>query len=205
MALTGYNELLSELLGWTDDIGLSGDTATFVTLAEGTIYRKMRIGAMEDDFSVVLSGGEAALPADFIEMKHLRIVSSGATNNLLEPIDANELYRQFPKRTSDGKPVVFARDQTKLIFGPFPDSNYTVKGTYYKRLAALSTTNTTNWFMANAPDLLLAASMVEASLFLIEDERSPAWKQKMNQIMQDIYEEENQARASGGPKRSIAR
>lgn len=48
--------------------------------------------------------------------------------------------------------------------------------TYYKKEAALSDSNATNWYLANTPDLLMFAALMNAAPFLVNDERIPTWK-----------------------------
>jgi hypothetical protein len=62
-----------------------------------------------------------------------------------------------------------------FIFGPYPDSAYTVQGTYYSRGMALSTANPTNWMVLETPEALHAACMVEAGKFLKDDTMVGQW------------------------------
>jgi hypothetical protein len=72
------------------------------------------------------------------------------------------------------------------VFGPYPDSNYTVKGVYYKQLTALSDSNTTNWLTTDAPDLLLWATLSEAAPFLKDDARIGIWEGKYQAAKQAL-------------------
>ncbi len=63
-----------------------------------------------------------------------------------------------------------------FIFGPYPDSAYTLQGTYYQNATPLSTTNTTNWLVTSRPTLLHAACMVEAGKFLVDDALIGRWQ-----------------------------
>ena len=62
-----------------------------------------------------------------------------------------------------------------LIFGPYPDGNYTVQGTYYAKAALLSATNTINWMVLYCPTLLQAACMIEVAKFLTNDQLLTRW------------------------------
>ncbi len=52
-----------------------------------------------------------------------------------------------------------------ILVAPTPDSSYTIEMTYARRLAELSSSNTTNWLTQNAQDLLLYACLMEACTF----------------------------------------
>ena len=56
-----------------------------------------------------------------------------------------------------------------------PDSATTLQINYYKKLTALSDTNTTNDILTNYPELYLYASLAESSPFLMQDERLQVW------------------------------
>jgi hypothetical protein len=62
-----------------------------------------------------------------------------------------------------------------FIFGPYPDGNYQVAGTYYQKIPGLSSGNTTNWVVLNAPMMLLEACMKQAALFLEDDQMLARW------------------------------
>lgn len=72
---------------------------------------------------------------------------------------------------------VVASLTSQFVFGPFPDSQYTLQGTYYASAALLSRTVATNWMVVNAPSLLLAASMVQAATFLKDLQMLQTWGQ----------------------------
>jgi hypothetical protein len=93
--------------------------------------------------------------------------------------------------------VFFAQEADALMFGPYPDSNYTVKGVYYQKLAALSDSNTSNWFITNAPDLLRYGALCEAAPYMQADERIGVWEQKYNQVKQRIERTERREKSSG--------
>lgn len=84
-----------------------------------------------------------------------------------------------------------------FIFGPYPDSNYTVQGTYYQKAAALSGTNTTNWMVLNAPDVLLAACMVVASRFVKDAEQVQVWEQMYQTSLQQLIMQDKAERWAG--------
>jgi hypothetical protein len=123
----------------------------------------------------------------------------GTPMGKLQRKDAEWIYHHYPTRSADGKPKFIAREADNFIFGPYPDSAYTVKGVYYKKLDALSASNTTNWFITNAPDLLLFAALCEAEPFLVNDPRVALWEQKYEQIRSRVQREDDQEEFSGSP------
>jgi len=63
-----------------------------------------------------------------------------------------------------------------FIFGPFPNSAYTVNGSYYASASVLSGTVSTNWLSSTIPNTLLAACMWEAGLFIKDQTTIGIWQ-----------------------------
>jgi hypothetical protein len=176
MALSTYSDLVTAVGTWLNRTDLTSYAPDFITLAEERIYRNLRVKAMETALSSTMSSGTIAVPSDYIELKSAYI--DGSSVYALERLSVEEIYTKYPTRSSSGKPLYIAREGESFIFGPYPDADYTVKGIYYARLAALSTTNTSNWLTTYAPSLLLFGALAEAAPFLKDDQRIVIWEQK---------------------------
>ena len=176
-----------------DDMDAVGGTwDILIGLCEAEIYRDLRIRFMESAFSVTIASGVAALPADFLELKHVYV--DGSPTQGLDPKSAAWIYANYPTRAAEAKPVFFAQDADNLIFGPYPDSAYVIKGTYYALPTALGTGNETNWLTTNAPDLLLNGSLLASVGYLGEDERSPGWQRNYTDAFNRIMEADERER-----------
>jgi hypothetical protein len=200
MAITSYSTLQTAILGWVhrgSDATLTAEAPLLVQFAEARIYRDLRIRCMETALSSAIASGVVAVPTGYVEMKYAYI--NGSPTQKLQRKDAEWIYHNYPTRSSDGTPKFFAREADNFIFGPYPDSAYTVKGVYYKKLDALSDSNTTNWFITNAPDLLLFAALCEAEPFLVNDERVALWEKKYDQIRARVQREDDGEEFSGSP------
>lgn len=174
MAITSYATLQTAVANWLASDDLTTYIPDFITLAEARIYRELKIRQMEVALSSAIASGVIAVPSGYSEMKFAYV--NGTPIKPLERVSLETLYGQYPTRSADGKPSVFAREGTNFIFGPYPDSTYTIKGTYYSKLAVLSDANTTNWLITDAPDLILFASLVEAKAFIHDDPRIGLWE-----------------------------
>lgn len=197
MSISAYSELKTAVANWINRSDLTSYVPDFIALGEARIYRELRIRAMEASLSTAISSGVLALPNDYVELKHARI--DGSPSQILTRKTAAWIYENYPERSADGMPSFFAQDAGSFIFGPYPDSNYTVKGTYYKRLTALSDSNTTNWFTTNAPGILLFAALCETEPFLKNDARILVWQGKYDQEKSGIELEERNEQFSGSP------
>lgn len=195
--ITSFSTLKTELAGMLHRSDLTSDLPLFIQLGELRIYRDLRIRAMETALSSAIASGVIAVPSGYVDLKFAYI--NGAPVRTLEKKDAEWIYYNYPTRSADSTPNYIAREADNFIFGPYPDSAYTVKGIYWKKLTALSTDNETNWFTSNAPDLLLFASLCEAAPWIQEDARIPIWENKYALIRDRIQREDDREEFGGGP------
>lgn len=200
MAITNYAELKTAISNWTH----RGDIATYaddlVTLGEARINREIRATEMETAMSVTISSGVATAPTGFMGLKNAYV--DGSPTQKLYVKSAADIYDKYPDRSSQGKPTFIAYDAGNFIFGPYPDSTYTIKGTYYKLQGPLSS-GTYALFTTN-PDLFLFASLAEAAPFMVNDKRVQLWEAKYNQIKNDINARSESQRYGGGLAMSVA-
>lgn len=197
LTITTYAELKTATASYLNRSDLTDQIPLFIRLAEIRIYRDLRIRPMEATLSTAISSGVIALPTGYVEMKNARI--DGSPSSPLIRKDAEFIYHRYPTRSSDGKPIYFAREAENLIFGPYPDSAYTVKGTYYKKLPALSASNTTNWFITDAPDLLLFGALLQAMPYLDNDARLETWGKMYAAAKDRVQREDDNEEFSGSP------
>lgn len=105
---------------------------------------------------------------------------NGTGNNTRNPIFARayEYCRSYwPDATQTSTPQFYADyDYQHWLIAPTPDAAYPFEILYYQLLPLLDDENQTNWLTEYAPQLLLYASLLEATPFLKNDERIPVWK-----------------------------
>lgn len=198
-----YATLKSEVAAWLHRSDLTDQIPGFIQEGENRIYRDLRVRQMETTFTDTIANGTIATPASYLEMKYLYVNASPVTK--LQRKDAEWIYLNYPTRSSSGVPKFFAREAETFIFGPYPDSTYTLNGCYYKRQAALSDTNTTNWLITDAPYLILFASLCEAAPWIQNDERVVLWERKYEQIGKQLQINDEREEFSGSPLQVTAR
>jgi len=200
MSLSTYADLKTALSTWTRRADMATYADDLITIAEGRIFKELRCKEMEAALSVTMSGGVAAIPADYAELKYAYI--SGTPVVMLQRKDPSWIYLQYPYRSSDSKPKFIARDVGNFVFGPYPDSDYTVTGTYYKKLTAVS--SSVNALFTNNPDVYLAASLTEAFRFLRNDQMMKYWDDRYIAIKAEVSNQDKAERFSGGPLTMVA-
>lgn len=196
MSVDSYTTLIAEIPNYVDEVFTSADIDTFVDLAEDRINRDLRIPAMETALNVTLSGGVAAIPSGFRELKTAYIDGNPTRPLEMRPLDWIHTYH--PHRASQSKPSFIGIDGTNFVFGPYPDSDYTLKGTYYKAFDPLSGSNETNWLTDNAKGFLLYACLIYASEFTRDERGERLWASKYDRELNRIKEETKRYRLASG-------
>ena len=195
--ITNWATLKTEIANQLNRTDLTADVPFFVQLAEFRIYRELRVRQMETALNSTMSSGEIAVPSGYLEMKHAYITSTPVTK--LERKDAEWVYQNYPTRSSAGKPQYFAREGGNFIFAPYPDSAYTVRGIFYKQLDLLSDSNTSNWLITDAVDLIFFASLCEAKPWMQDESRIDVWEAKYQAAKQRIQLQDTAEEFSGSP------
>lgn len=199
--IVDFTTLKSNLEGTLNRSDFSAYEDMLVQMGERWIYRNVRCRSMETALAVTISAsvaGAAVVPSDYLELKSAYVNSSGYRVPLQRK-NVEFIYGNYPLRSSDDVPKFLAREGTSFIFGPYPDSAYTVQGIYYKKYASIVTASgaTTNALIQDHPDLWLFAALCEAEPFLENEERLPLWKSKRDAIANDINQEEQASSWSG--------
>jgi hypothetical protein len=181
-----YTSFGASLAGFMDvDASAIGATmiANLITVGEDRLFRESRTADMETAFSDSISSGTLALPASYLALKFAYVNTSPQV--ALERRSAEWIYGNYPQTTTSGIPKYIARAGSSFIFGPYPDSAYTVKGVYYKRLTSISGASLNALFVTN-PDLYLFACLAEAEIIIGRDARIAIWESKYQRILADM-------------------
>jgi hypothetical protein len=89
----------------------------------------------------------------------------------------DDTQTNFSTYAAYGPPKFYADyNYQNFIFAPTPDQAYPAELVYYEEPALLDATNNTNFITQYMPNLLLYATLLEATPFLKKDERVPLWQ-----------------------------
>jgi hypothetical protein len=175
MAISTYTELQAAINNWLDRDDLTDRVPEFIALAEARIARRLRVRGVEERSTTPLIAGQEyySLPSDFLEARNVQINTNPV--NSLTYRTPYQLDKEYPS-TGTGTPCCFTIIGNEIQLKPIPGSTDNMEISYFQRLSALSGSNPTNWLTANAPDLLLYGSLIEAEAYLVDDPRIPVWK-----------------------------
>ena len=195
MAISNYTELTDAISAWLDvsTESISSVVSNLVLMGEARIMRELRTPEMETAMGVTISSGVIAVPTDLAELKYAYVDIN--PTQYLQMVPTSYIYDRYPTRSSEGKPQFMARDGSNFIFGPYPDSDYVIRGTYFKHLTGVQTT-INGLFTAN-PDLYLFACLAETEPLLGRDPRVQLWEAKYRMVKELVNGEANGSRLGG--------
>ena len=200
MAISTYAELQTAVANWLDRDDLSDRIPEFIALAEARINRVLRIRLMESKYtaSTVAAQRNYALPTGYIQMRNFQINTSPIT-----PLQyvTPEIYDRLWGGSAGGTPQFYTIIANEIQLGPIPASVLTMEMLFYKRITALSGSNTTEAMLTDNPDIYLYGALMEAEPFIMNDERVGLWAQGLQQAIANLQEQDNKDRHSGSALR----
>ena len=200
MAIGTYAELQTAVANWLDRDDLTDRIPEFIALAEARINRVLRIRLMESKYtaSTVAAQRNYALPTGYIQMRNFQINTSPIT-----PLQyvTPEIYDRLWGGSTGGTPQFYTIVAGEVQLGPLPASVLTMEMLFYKKISALSVTNTTEAMLTDNPDIYLYGALLEAEPFIMNDERVGLWAQGFQQSVANLQEQDNKDRHSGSALR----
>ncbi len=197
MALTNYSELKDAVASWLKRTDLSPVLDDLIRLAELRIFREVRNQDTTGAYSTTVgSTGTTAAPSDFLGWRDVA-VSNGRTTYPLDTTTPNQSLESmdYPGHTGLPRKIALSGDGTSFTYYPFPDGDYPVSGTYYKKPGTLATSVYS--LFTNNPDLFLFGALAEAAPFLKDDKRVTLWEAKYQNIKDEVNNQYNRTRFSG--------
>jgi hypothetical protein len=144
------------------------------------------------------TGGDSTveLPSDFLEARDFYV-----STNPIQPLTYSSpaIFSRNTKSTTSGKPLDYTILASEFKLSPIPDSTYTLELLYFAAPTFLSDSNSSNVFMANAPDVLLYASLLEAEPYLMNDARIQVWGSLYDRGIATLSTSDESSQYSGVP------
>ena len=198
MALTNYSDLKTTVANYLGRSDLTNQIPDFISLAEIRLSRELRIRQMLKTVTANTTGGDSTvgLPSDFLEMRDIYIVGNPRSSILYQ---TPSVFSRNARADDSGKPVFYTMCGMEFEFATMPDTNYTLQMVYYAKPNALSNTNPSNVFMANAPDALLYGSLLEAEPYLMNDARAQLWNTFYNVAVERLKVSDDESEYPGVP------
>lgn len=204
--ITSYSTLLTAVADYLAKSNLTSFTPNFVQNWEEKFLRQPKnFGRwMETSLSSAIASSVVAVPAAYLGLKYAYVDGSPASR--LDRVSLNQLYGTYPRGGDSDRPRWISRDTSNFVFGPIPDSDYTIKGVYWAKptlLRSFASDAAAHWIIVNAPDLALYGALIEAEPFLKNDKRLATWQGFYETALKnyrDLHKEED---VSGSPVQEV--
>jgi hypothetical protein len=166
-----------------------------INLAERRIARELKVEGLINVLTGTMQPGLAVYPKPDRWRSTVSFnFGTGDQNNeynQLFPRSYEYVRSYWPNRSDTDVPLFYAEyDYNNWIVAPTPDQAYPFEVLVYQLLPLLDETNQTNWLTDYAPQVLLYASLLEATPFLKNDERIPVWQQMYDRSAQALNGED---------------
>lgn len=152
-----------------------------ITLAEQRIARELKVQGFINVVTLDMIPNQSVYskPDRWRDTVSINI-SSAPGSSMRNAVVARgyEYVRSYwPDSTQTGRPIMYADyDFQHWLLAPTPDVAYKAEILYYQLPPLLDETQQTNWLTEQAPQLLLYATLLEATPFLKNDERISTWQ-----------------------------
>lgn len=159
-----------------------------ITLGERRISRELKIQGFIRAVTTPLQAGVAT----YRKPDRWRDTVSMTLNGAPIFARAYEYCRNYwPDEAQTATPQFYADyDYNHWLITPTPNADSTLEVMYYEQPRFLGEDFQTNWLTEYAPDLLLYATLLEATPFLKKDERIGTWQQLYDRAAQALNGED---------------
>jgi hypothetical protein len=198
MSLSNYSGLKTTVANYLGRSDLTAQIPTFISLAEIRLARQLRLRQMLKVVTTqtTVGDGTIGLPSDFLMVRDFYVdINPRQPLSYLSP----SAFTRDARPHESGKPIFYTQRGLELELAPKPDTNYPVVLLYYAKPPELSDTNASNVFMANCPDALLYAALLEAEPYLMNDARLATWTQMYSIAVTSLAESDNASEYAGVP------
>ena len=189
-----YSSLTSIVLQYLErsDTAVVNAIPTFITLAEFEIAQEIKTLGQLQLVQSQLTVGNPVLqkPARWRKTVSMNYTDATGNKNPLLLRKYEYLTNYWPDSASTSAPLYYAdTDWDHFFIAPTPDQSYAFELLYYERLLPLSSVNQTNWLTQNAPNAMLFGTLLQAVMFLKNDQRT-IFEQKYQEAIQALKAED---------------
>ena len=163
-----------------------------INLAERRIARELKVEGLINVVTSTMQVGLAVYPKP--DRWRTTVSFNYGIDNLytqLFPRSYEYVRSYWPNRDETSPPLFYADyDYNNWIVSPTPDQAYPFEVLVYQLLPLLDDSNQTNWLTEYAPQVLLYASLLEATPVLKNDERIAVWQSMYDRSAQALNGED---------------
>jgi hypothetical protein len=183
MAFTNYSAFVTTVENYLARTDLTSVIPDFVQMAQLRMSRDLRTEAMLKVATTTPTDNKVAFPTDFLELREMHF--QGNPPIILE-YQSPDLFFRNGQTSLSGRSHYFTMLGTEFQFAPSQNSDYTIQILYYAQPTFISSTTSSNLFLAYYPDALLYATLAEAEPYLMNDPRVATWSALYDRAIANI-------------------
>jgi hypothetical protein len=200
--ITTYQELQDHVASTLLRTDLSTEVTAFIQMAEQTFMRDPRVRKLQDAGTLSVSADGTVLPSDLYSVESW-YHDDGTRFGPIEVVNADMLGQlkgsRFGNRT--GAPEYAAIIDGVARYAPTPDQAYATKFVYWRKVDPLTAGNTTNWLLDDHADIYVYGALMEASPYLMDDNRVPIWEAQLEKRLEALHQATQDSQFSGTLRR----
>lgn len=195
-----YADWVSGVRDWLDADHLTdAQVGSFISLAQSRMNRELNAWEMEATISPEATAGAVALPIDFNRIRQVSIEGVGT-------YDASTKGEIVNRRAvKDETRRLFAIDTGAIILYPAISDGVTVTIDYYISVPEISVSVDTSVFTEKYADVMLWASLVEGSNYIVEDDRGSVFEAKYQTALDQSNQQPKKVKFGSTPLRRLVR
>lgn len=200
--VTTYQELQDHVADLLIRSDLTTPMTTFIQMAEQRLNRDERVKKLVNRGDFTVSADGTAMPSDILSIESW--YHDGPTyRGPIEITSADNLGHLKRLYGDTGAPAFAAIIAGTALYAPEPDGTYTTKLVYWRKVDALSASNTSNWLLADHADIYVYATLAEAAPYLKDDNRVPLWENILQQRLEALHLTTQNEQFSGTMRRQF--
>lgn len=187
-----YDNLVSTIKQYLErnDASVVERIPTFITLAEFEIAQQIKTLGQIQVVQANMSVGNPILQKPARWRKTVSMTVNTGTQKSPVFLRKFEYLQSYNNEGSTGLPIYYGDyDYDHWLVAPTPDDDYQFEVLYYERLEPLSSENQTNWITNNAPNAMLFGTLLQAVIYLKDDQRQ-IFQQKYDMAMAALKAED---------------
>jgi hypothetical protein len=200
MAISTKAELHTAVANWLNRSDLTDRIPEFITLAEASFNRNLRTRDMLVRSTASVTSQYISIPTDFLEMLNIELTSTSPSRRLIyASSDRADDFRSQQNDTT-GIPIYYTIEGESIQLTPVPDTSYTLQLNYYKTITALSglADSAYNQLLTSHPDVYLYGTLMQASPYLMDMEKTQIWDGLLARSMQELQSSDEASKYAGG-------
>jgi len=183
MSIATFSDLKTQIASWVNRTDLTdAQLALFVGAAESDIRNDVEVRESEQSTTGAIASGTFSAPADFL---YARVVT--VDDHVLDYLAPSYYAQKVDDEYTSGYYTI-ENETFKVLGGSAYELSYVAK------VADLSSTNTSNWILANAPNVYLWAGCKYASVFLRDAEGATGFNAMYRDAVMQLNKKEVRAR-----------